>query len=65
MTEHIVGTQQIDWTIDCFFKKLSQSLHILFYNQAEFLWPSNGDQFLQGSELDPEGKEGDLAVTEF
>lgn len=43
-----------------FFPQVSQSLQILFYNQGDILWSSNDDQFLQGSELDPEGKEGDL-----
>jgi hypothetical protein len=45
------------------FFNLSPALQILFYSQGEILWSSNNDQFLQGSDLDPERKKGDLAVT--
>lgn len=58
------STQQIDWNTDFFFFLLSQSLQILFYSQGEILWSSNDDQF-QGSELNPQVKEGNLIVTGF
>lgn len=58
------STQQIDWSIDFFFFQLSQSLQILFYSQGEILWSSNDDQF-QGSELNPQVKEGNLIAIGF
>lgn len=64
MTEHTVVLSKLTEILIFFFFLLSQSLQILFYSQGEILWSSNDDQF-QGSELNPQVKEGNLIVTGF